>query len=58
MKVPFLDLKSQYNNIKEEIAVALQDVLENTSFAGGPQVAKFEREYADFCECKHVCGCQ
>jgi hypothetical protein len=35
MKVPFLDLKAQYNTIKDEIAVALERVLENTAFAGG-----------------------
>ena len=56
MKVPFLDLKTQYQTIKPEIQAALNDVLENTAFAGGPFVAKFEKEFAAFCECKHAVG--
>lgn len=46
MNVPFLDLKAQYATIREEIADALQEVLDNTSFAGGPPVAeKCAREF-------------
>ena len=43
MKVPFLDLKTQYESIKDEVMFALQQVLEKTAFAGGPFVAQFER---------------
>ena len=50
MKVPFLDLKVQYNSIKDDIAVGLQKVLDNTAFAGGPFVAEFEKEFALFCD--------
>jgi len=50
MKVPFLDLKSQYESIRPEIADAIQQVLEKTAFAGGPFVAQFEKEFAAFCE--------
>jgi dTDP-4-amino-4,6-dideoxygalactose transaminase len=56
MIVPFLDLKAQYAKIKPEIQAALNDVLDNTAFAGGPFVAKFEKEYAAFCNCKHAIG--
>jgi dTDP-4-amino-4,6-dideoxygalactose transaminase len=56
MKVPFLDLKVQYNSIKDEIGEALQGVLENTAFAGGPFVAQFEKEFAAFCGTKHAIG--
>jgi len=56
MKVPFLDLKAQYNTIKDEIAPALQQVLDNTAFAGGPFVAQFEKEFAAFCGAKHAVG--
>ncbi len=38
MNVPFLDIKVQHDSIKNEIIAALDEVLENTSFAGGPQV--------------------
>jgi len=50
MKVPFLDLKAQYSSLKEEVSVALQEVLDNTAFAGGKFVAQFEAEYAKFCQ--------
>jgi dTDP-4-amino-4,6-dideoxygalactose transaminase len=49
MKVPFVDLKSQYDSIRFEIASAVQRVLEATAFAGGPFVAQFEKEFAEFC---------
>jgi dTDP-4-amino-4,6-dideoxygalactose transaminase len=56
MKVPFLDLKAQYNVLRAEINAAIQEVLERTAFAGGPFVAKFEEEFAAFCESKHAVG--
>jgi dTDP-4-amino-4,6-dideoxygalactose transaminase len=56
MKVPFLDLKAQYESIRDEIAPALQRVLEATAFAGGPFVEQFEKEFAAFCHCQHAIG--
>lgn len=56
MKVPFLDLKAQYDTIRDEIAVAIQQVLDKTAFAGGPFVQKFEEEFAAFCGTKHCIG--
>jgi len=54
MNVPFLDLKSQYLSIKDEIQTALSEVMEKTAFAGGPFVAQFENEFAKFCGTKHA----
>ena len=56
MNVPFLDLKAQYRTIKDEIHAAIGEVMENTAFAGGPFVAKFEKDFAAFCGCKHAVG--
>jgi len=56
MKVPFLDLKAQYLSIKEEIHVAIQNVLDATAFAGGPFVAQFEKEFAAFCGTRYAVG--
>ncbi len=56
MKVNFLDLKIQYAAIKDEIASALQEVLDNTAFASGPFVAKFEEEFAAYCQTEHAVG--
>lgn len=46
MKVPFMDLKRQYTSIKSEMDQAIQEILETTSFIGGPFKEKFEKEFA------------
>ena len=56
MKVPFLDLKAQYESIQEEVIAAINQVLDNTAFAGGPFVVQFEKEFAAFCQCQHAIG--
>jgi dTDP-4-amino-4,6-dideoxygalactose transaminase len=56
MKVPFLDLKAQYLTIKDEIDASINDVIDKTAFAGGPFVAQFEKEFADFCNCEYAIG--
>jgi len=56
MKVPFLDLKAQYESIKHEINDAIQQVLDSCAFAGGPFVQAFEKEFAEFCGCDHCIG--
>ena len=56
MNVPFLDLKAQYHDLKDEIHAAIDEVMEKTAFAGGPFVAGFEKEFAKFCDCKHAIG--
>ena len=56
MNVPFLDLKTQYLSIKDEIQVALNAVLDQTAFAGGPFVAQFEKEFAEFCQVDQCVG--
>lgn len=48
--IPFLDLKAQYSNIKDEINAAVSKVLENTQFILGDEVAAFEREFAAYCD--------
>jgi dTDP-4-amino-4,6-dideoxygalactose transaminase len=56
MKVPFLDLKAQYHALKPELRAAMDEVMENTAFAGGPFVAKFEQSFAAFCRTAHAVG--
>ena len=54
--IPFIDLKAQYETIKDEITVAIEEVLDSSAFAGGPFVEKFEKEFASFCGCKYAIG--
>ena len=56
MNVPFLDLKTQYLSMQDEIRDALQAVLDKTAFAGGLFVAQFEKDFAEFCKCKEAIG--
>jgi dTDP-4-amino-4,6-dideoxygalactose transaminase len=56
MKVPFIDLQRQYESIKDEIAVAMQKVINSCAFAGGKFVEQFEKEFASFCGCKYAIG--
>jgi dTDP-4-amino-4,6-dideoxygalactose transaminase len=56
MKVPFLDLKAQYEKIKDEIDDAIKKVIDSCAFAGGPFVEEFEEVYAEFCGSKYCIG--
>lgn len=57
MKVPFLDLKTQYQGIKAEVEPAVLDILENCCYIGGNYVSDFERAMERFLKVKHVSGC-
>ncbi|MCP4631235.1 MAG: aminotransferase class I/II-fold pyridoxal phosphate-dependent enzyme, partial [bacterium] len=56
MKVPFLDLKVQYEAIKDEVGIAINNVLDKTAFAGGPFVKEFEENFAAYCNTTHAIG--
>src|ERR1700722_372724 len=49
IKVPYLDLKAQYQSIKPEIDAAIARVLDSCQFVLGPEVAAFEQEFAEYC---------
>ncbi len=54
--IPFVDLNSQYRNIKDEIDQAISKVLESSQFILGDEVAAFEREFARYCQCRYAVG--
>ncbi len=53
MKIPFVDLKTQYRALKPQIDRAIQSVIDETAFVRGPYVAAFETEYAKRYGVKH-----
>lgn len=57
MKIPFVDLKAQYNNIRPQIDGAIAAVIAETAFIGGDFVKKFEQEYAALYGVRHVIPC-
>ena len=56
MKIPILDLKPQYQNLKAEIDQAIANVLESTQFVLGPEVKSLESEIADYLGVKYAIG--
>jgi dTDP-4-amino-4,6-dideoxygalactose transaminase len=56
VRVPFVDLKIQYEAIRDEIGKAIHQVLEQAAFSGGPFVAQFEKEFANYCGCPYAIG--
>ena len=57
MKVPFLDLKRQYQALKPELDEAIQDVIDSQMFILGPRVSEFEEELAAYCGTNYAVGC-
>lgn len=53
MKIPFIDLKSQYQSLKQEIDQAIQKVLDHGQYILGPEVAECEQALAKFVGAKH-----
>jgi len=56
MKIPFVDLKKQYNAIKTEIDSAVQNVINDAAFIGGKYTQEFEESFAKFCHANHCVG--
>ena len=56
MKVPLLDLKIQYQSLKEEILAATEAVYESQYFILGQSVLDLEKAIADYCDTPHSVG--
>ena len=57
MKVPLLDLKPQYAQIKDQIVPELLSIFESQGFILGPKVDKLEKEMSEYIGVKHTLGC-
>ena len=56
MNIPFIDLKAQYQTIKEEILPEINDVLDNTAYILGKKVQAFEDAFAKAHDAKYCYG--
>lgn len=54
--IPLVDLAAQHAAVAAEVEAGWQEVLSRTAFIGGPQVAAFEREYAEFTGAAYCVG--
>lgn len=54
--IPYLDLAAQMRPLRAQIDAALAKTLEQCSFCLGPEVAQFEKDFAQFCGARHAIG--
>lgn len=52
-----VDLKGQYNDIKDVVNPSIQEVIENTAFINGPKVHQFQKNLESYLGVKHVIPC-
>ncbi|HNW97922.1 MAG TPA: DegT/DnrJ/EryC1/StrS family aminotransferase [Bacteroidales bacterium] len=56
-KINMVDLKSQYDKIKDEVDKAIINVIESTAFINGPEVKNFQQDLEKYLGVKHVIPC-
>ncbi|MCS3742979.1 DegT/DnrJ/EryC1/StrS aminotransferase family protein [Rhizobium sp. BK661] len=52
--IPLLDLQAQYASIKDEVEPAVLRVLASGHYVLGVEVARFEEEFATYCDASHA----
>jgi UDP-2-acetamido-2-deoxy-ribo-hexuluronate aminotransferase len=55
--IPFIDLKTQYQAIKESVNARIQKVLEHGAFVNGPEITELERALEKYTGAKHALAC-
>ena len=56
MKVPFLDIRESYREVREELDAAYHRVMDSGWYLLGNELNHFEHEFADYCETKYAIG--
>ena len=54
--IPFIDLKSQYKSIEDNVKSRINKVLEHGQYVMGPEVAELEARLAEYVGVKHCIG--
>jgi len=54
--IPFLDLVTPHEDLKEELCSVFRRTLATAGFIGGPMVAEFECDFARFCDTEYCIG--
>lgn len=55
-QIPFLNMKSPYRELKQELDSAYQRVMESGWYILGQEVKAFEQEFANYCQVKECVG--
>lgn len=56
-KLQMVDLKSQYEKIKDEVNASIQEVLDTNTYINGPLVHQFQKDLENYLGVKHVIPC-
>ncbi|AXT57990.1 DegT/DnrJ/EryC1/StrS family aminotransferase [Aquimarina sp. AD1] len=56
-KIQMVDLKGQYEQIKERVDSSILDVISSAAFINGPEVHSFQKELEEYLDVKHVIPC-
>jgi hypothetical protein len=56
LKVPFLDLKTQYANLRNELLPGILECLDQAVYIDGEAVREFESSFAAYCETESCVG--
>ena len=56
-KIQMVDLKSQYQQIKETVDQSIQEVLNSSTYINGPLVKEFQKDLEKYLDVKHVIPC-
>lgn len=56
-KIQMVDLKSQYDKIKDTVNASIQEVLDTNAYINGPQVHQFQKSLEEYLDVKHVIPC-
>jgi len=56
-KIQMVDLKSQYDKIKDTVNASIQEVLDTNAYINGPQVHQFQKSLEEYLDIKHVIPC-
>ncbi|MGB0975311.1 MAG: DegT/DnrJ/EryC1/StrS family aminotransferase, partial [Flavobacteriaceae bacterium] len=56
-KIQMVDLKGQYEHIKDDVNASILEVLDSTAYINGPEVKAFQQELETYLGVKHVIPC-
>ena len=56
-KIQMVDLKGQYEQIKDQVDQSVLDVIASSAFINGPEVHAFQKELETYLDVKHVIPC-
>lgn len=56
-KLQMVDLKTQYDRIKDTVDASIREVLDHTVYINGPEVQSFRKNLEEYLDVKHVIPC-